>query len=50
MSEGAGETTRLEALWTGQFGNAYVERNREAGAGRETFWNRVLDRYPCRSV
>jgi len=29
---------RLEALWSGEFGQAYVERNLDAGAERQPFW------------
>jgi pseudaminic acid biosynthesis-associated methylase len=32
------EGARLEALWSGEFGQAYVERNLDAGADREPFW------------
>jgi spore coat polysaccharide biosynthesis protein SpsF len=42
------ESQRLEALWSGEFGDAYVERNRSAGAVRAPFWNAILDRYPAR--
>jgi hypothetical protein len=41
MSEGASET-RLEALWAGDFGNAYVERNAEAERGRRAFWETIV--------
>jgi len=41
MSEGASET-RLESLWAGDFGNAYVERNAEAERGRRAFWETIV--------
>lgn len=37
------EAERLEQLWSGEFGDAYVDRNTEF-AVRETFWNEVIDR------
>ena len=37
------EASRLEQLWAGDFGDAYVERNRDAGAPRGPFWNSILD-------
>lgn len=36
------EASRLEALWAGEFGDRYVERNRDAGAGRSGFWGKLL--------
>ena len=44
------EARRLEQLWSGEFGNAYVERNSEAGPGRGAFWHDVLDELGVRSV
>ncbi len=44
------ETARLEALWSGEFGDAYVERNRNAGESRGPFWRAILDKYPVQSV
>src|SRR4051794_5642352 len=38
MSESEMETQRLEALWAGEFGDDYVERNRDAESGRRDFW------------
>ncbi|HKS25308.1 MAG TPA: pseudaminic acid biosynthesis-associated methylase [Thermoanaerobaculia bacterium] len=37
------EASRLEQLWAGGFGDAYVERNRDAGAPRGPFWNSILN-------
>jgi pseudaminic acid biosynthesis-associated methylase len=44
------EAKRLEALWAGDFGDAYVERNRGAGDARAQFWHARLDKYPARRV
>jgi pseudaminic acid biosynthesis-associated methylase len=41
----AGERERLEQLWAGEFGDAYVERNRAAGQRRLEFWREVVDRH-----
>ncbi len=43
------EAERLERLWGGEFGDAYVDRN----AGPDTrapFWRRLLERYPVERV
>src|SRR4029450_3836841 len=32
------DAARLEALWSGEFGDAYTERNAAAGDGRGGFW------------
>jgi spore coat polysaccharide biosynthesis protein SpsF len=37
-------TPRLEALWAGDFGDAYIERNRDAASGRGEFWSEQLTR------
>jgi pseudaminic acid biosynthesis-associated methylase len=44
------ETARLEQLWSGQFGDAYVERNSRAGEVRGPFWREVLAAFPARRV
>lgn len=44
------EAKRLEQLWSGEFGDAYVERNRSAGDARETFWRSLLAEFPVRSA
>ena len=31
------DAKRLEELWAGEFGDAYVDRNRTAGNSREPF-------------
>lgn len=37
------EQERLEELWSGDFGDAYVDRNAEAERGRERFWRELLE-------
>jgi pseudaminic acid biosynthesis-associated methylase len=44
------ETTRLERLWSGEFGDQYVGRNLDAGEGRDRFWYELLDRLTPTSV
>jgi pseudaminic acid biosynthesis-associated methylase len=36
------DAARLEGLWSGEFGDDYVERNRAASDGRRPFWEHVL--------
>lgn len=36
------EALRLEELWRGEFGDAYVERNRRAADVRERFWKKTI--------
>lgn len=50
MSDRQSEVKRLEELWGGDFGNAYVERNAEAARGRQPFWQMILSEFPVRSV
>lgn len=45
MSKGS-ETQRLEALWSGEFGDAYVTRNAAAAEGRQPFWQMILSEFP----
>lgn len=47
---GTPEAVRLERLWAGAFGDAYVQRNLEATRGREPFWDRLLRTYPIARV
>jgi pseudaminic acid biosynthesis-associated methylase len=44
------EAKRLEDLWGGEFGDAYVERNAAAGDVREGFWKRILAEFPIDSA
>jgi pseudaminic acid biosynthesis-associated methylase len=46
----ADDAARLEALWAGEFGAEYTERNRAAGERREPFWRALLAERPCASV
>jgi pseudaminic acid biosynthesis-associated methylase len=39
------EVKRLEGLWSGEFGDAYTERNRDAGRTREAFWRQLLGKH-----
>jgi pseudaminic acid biosynthesis-associated methylase len=41
---------RLERLWAGEFGDAYVERNTRAEQGRREFWREQLDRLGARTA
>ena len=41
------DASRLEALWAGQFGDAYTERNEKASTSREKFWHDLLDEFPA---
>lgn len=43
-------TTPLRELWSGPFGDAYAERNSDAGQGRDTFWSDLLERHPIESA
>ncbi len=36
------EAERLEQLWSGEFGDAYVDRNRTVGDSRRPFWEAIL--------
>jgi pseudaminic acid biosynthesis-associated methylase len=49
-SQSVAEADRLEAAWAGEFGDAYIERNRSAHGRRGDFWRRLLASYPARSV
>ena len=44
------EAVRYERLWEGEFGDAYVERNRVLDPRRTTFWHRLLAAHPIHSV
>lgn len=44
------EASRLERLWADEFGDDYVQRNRDAGEGREAFWRELLSGHPVTSV
>jgi len=40
-----GETARLETLWAGAFGNAYVDRNVSPGDARAELWLPLMDEF-----
>jgi pseudaminic acid biosynthesis-associated methylase len=42
--------TDLESLWSGEFGDAYVDRNSVEVPERSEFWRGVLARFPTQSV
>src|SRR5687767_2230098 len=44
------EALRLEQLWKGDFGDAYVERNKQAAAVRAPFWRSLLEAHPVSRV
>jgi pseudaminic acid biosynthesis-associated methylase len=44
------QATRLEALWAGEFGDAYIERNKDAETGRRSFWEEQITRLGVKSV
>lgn len=44
------EATRLEELWAGEFGSAYIDRNRVVDDRRAPFWSRLLGAHDIRSV
>jgi spore coat polysaccharide biosynthesis protein SpsF len=44
------EAERLEQLWGGAFGDAYVDRNREATQHRAGFWRAIKTEFPARRV
>jgi pseudaminic acid biosynthesis-associated methylase len=44
------EASRLEQLWAGNFGDAYLERNRGAGDVRAAFWQMLLTRFQAERV
>ena len=44
------EAERLEALWAGDFGDAYVDRNADIHGPRADFWRSIVERTECRSV
>jgi pseudaminic acid biosynthesis-associated methylase len=44
------DAARLEALWSGEFGDAYTERNTTAGDERRRFWRATLEEFPVARV
>lgn len=50
MSGSDNDVRRLEELWAGAFGHAYIERNLNAADGRKPFWEAFLSKYPVESI
>ena len=48
--ESKSEAKRLEQLWAGEFGDAYVDRNSAAATSRGPFWQTLLTEFPVRRV
>jgi pseudaminic acid biosynthesis-associated methylase len=46
----ANDTERIEQLWAGEFGNAYLHRNISAAEGRAPFWDGIAERFAFGSV
>lgn len=44
------DARHLERLWSGEFGDAYIERNFVEVPERSVFWSGVVDRFPCERV
>jgi pseudaminic acid biosynthesis-associated methylase len=44
------EGKRLKNLWSGEFGNDYVDRNINAGEGRGPFWKNMFSHYEFKRV
>lgn len=44
------ETSRLEQLWAGEFGDEYVDRNLDAYEQREAFWREIHGKCSFRSA
>lgn len=41
---------RLERLWSGEFGDAYLARNAAPITERAGFWNSIVEQFPARNV
>jgi pseudaminic acid biosynthesis-associated methylase len=46
----ANDAARLEALWGGEFGDAYTLRNAAVHNGRGAFWSKFLTAHPCQRI
>lgn len=44
------DAAELEAVWKGEFGDRYVDRNSVDYPARYTFWDRTIDSHPAESV
>jgi pseudaminic acid biosynthesis-associated methylase len=47
MDRTSSEAERIEQIWSGRFGDQYVERNPVTPGLREEFWRDVVARYPA---
>ena len=45
-----GRAAHLEELWAGEFGRAYIERNRVLDERRAAYWSGLLGDFGIRSV
>ena len=50
IPESIPEANRLEALWSGEFGDAYTNRNRLVAESRAPFWQTILSEIPVQHV
>lgn len=50
MLKSHGEAHRLEGVWTGEFGDDYVDRNARAFEKRGPFWRDLLAEFPAHRV
>lgn len=48
--KGSSESTRLEQLWGGDFGDQYIKRNLEVAEDRKPFWDMMLSEFDIASV
>ncbi|MEO6235368.1 MAG: pseudaminic acid biosynthesis-associated methylase [Vicinamibacterales bacterium] len=44
------EAARIEGIWGGEFGNAYVQRNPVDPGLRQSFWQGIAERFPVTSI
>lgn len=44
------EADRLEQLWSGDFGDAYTDRNHDSYARRDEFWRKFLAGKDCKRI
>jgi len=49
-TEANGESSRLEGLWAGSFGDDYVDRNPESTEDRKAFWDQLCGRLDIGSI
>lgn len=44
------QAKRLESLWEGEFGDAYTDRNQEAGESRAPFWEQIVKEFSVNCI